>query len=133
MKTRKPPFGCLRGLRRQISRSTALLRHVLKGIATVTVIPIFLLHQDNSFLQLDFNLLDLNFHVAIITKSRLPIPSGKVDRLVATILVAGYAPLFLELQSFMSGEVLRNDDIRLPLEVLRQDLCWRVELTCTPR
>jgi hypothetical protein len=89
------------------------------------------LHLDTSVLELDFNLVDLDFHVAIITKSRLPIPSGKVDRLVATVLVAGDAAPFLELQNFIFGEVLRNDDVLLPFEVLRQDLCWRVEVTCT--
>jgi hypothetical protein len=86
------------------------------------------LHLDTSIFELDLNLLDLNFHVAIIAKSRLPIPSGKVDRLVATVLVAVDAAPFLEVQNFISGEVLRNDDILLPFEVLRQDLCWRVEL-----
>ena len=86
------------------------------------------LHLDTSIFELDLNLLDLNFHVAIIAKIRLPIPSGKVDRLVATVLVAVDAAPFLEVQNFISGEVLRNDDILLPFEVLRQDLCWRVEL-----
>jgi hypothetical protein len=83
------------------------------------------LHLDTSVLELDVNLLDLNFHVAIIANSRLPIPSGKVDRFVATVLVAGDAPAFVERQNFICREVLRNDDILLPLEVLRQDLCWQ--------
>ena len=83
------------------------------------------LELDFNLLEFDFNLLDLNFHVAIITKSRLPIPSGKVDRFVATVLVAGDATPFLELQNFIFGEVLRNDNMLLPFEVLRQDLCWQ--------
>jgi hypothetical protein len=35
------------------------------------------------------------------------------------------------ISSLVFGEVLRNDNILLPFEVLGQDLCWRVELTCT--
>jgi hypothetical protein len=62
----------------------------------------------------------------------MPIPRENVDRLVATVLVAGDAPPFLELQNFISAEALRNDDILLPFEVLLQDPCWRVVLTCTP-
>jgi hypothetical protein len=76
------------------------------------------LHLDTSVFELDFNLHDLIFHVAIIVKSRLPIPSGKADRLIDTVLVAVDAPPFLELQNFICGEVLRNDDILLPFEVL---------------
>ena len=87
-----------------------------------------MLHLDTSVLELDFNLVDLNFHVAIIAKSRLPIPSGKVHRLVTTVLVAVDATPCLELQNFICREVLRNDDILLPFEVLLQDLCGRVVL-----
>ncbi len=46
-------FAFLRGLCRQISRSTALLKHALKGIATVTVIRRRVLHLDTSVLELD--------------------------------------------------------------------------------
>jgi hypothetical protein len=79
------------------------------------------LHLDTSIFELDLNLLDLDFHVAIIVKSRLPIPDGKVDRLVPTVLVAVDTTPFLEIQNFISGEVLRNDDILLSFEVLRKE------------
>jgi len=39
------------------------------------------LHLDSSVLEVAFTLLHLKFHAPIIAKSRLPIVTGKVDRL----------------------------------------------------
>ena len=91
--------------------STALLRHVLKAIGTV----ICVLQLDTSVLQLDFNVLGLNFHLANIrlgnichTECRLPIPSGLVNRLVASVL-----DLTKLMQNFICGEVLRKHPLAI--------------------
>jgi hypothetical protein len=89
------------------------------------------LHLDSSVLEVQCTLLQLKFDAAIVAKSRQPIPSRKEDRLVATVLLPADLRKIFELQNFMCGEVLRNDDIVLPFQVLGQDLCWRVEVTCT--
>ena len=68
MKSNNHLFGCLRGIRRQISKSTALLRHVLKDIATVTVIRMPVLHLDTRLLELDLNLVDLVVRLFIGTQ-----------------------------------------------------------------